>query len=402
MSLTGPWGPQQQYPGYNPWPQARPGWQPVAPPVQTGPWAQPYNQPAAQSYPQPYAQTYPQVTGPWAQPAGWTAPPGIAGPPVPRRRNNHTLVMVATLVVVLVVSVTILTALMRQLAETTYATVPATPHPTYTSKSPTGTTGTAPAGTPGTPDLNPGVPPLPGSFTQATRMLTANPLYDQDLAPAACTLTDIDLATASVAEIETHMNLFVDCLMNAWYVPVADAGFQLPHPSVTVYTDPVTTACGEMPLYNASYCTADQQIYYAETLIYIFDNPMQSMRLLTEGIIAHEFGHAVQYRSMIVMSEIWSEQQAANDADAADLSRRLEMQADCFAGLFFNSVADSADVSAADRQHLQDLFRALGGTVPYSDDHGTGANRSYWVNQGLGSTHIGTCGTFTVSPDRVS
>ena len=198
------------------------------------------------------------------------------------------------------------------------------------------------------------------------------------------------------------MNEFVDCLMATWYPPVIDAGFTLPHPSVTVYTEEISSACGQLPLYNAAYCVADQQIYYAQNLIQAFPSSVQAMRFLAESIIAHEFGHAVQYRTMIMISASYRQYYAETVDEAMDYSRRLEMQADCFAGSFLNSVATSADLSSSDEDNIVQIFTLLGGTDPYTDDHGTGVNRAYWVSEGLHDWSVGVCNTFVASADQVS
>lgn len=271
------------------------------------------------------------------------------------------------------------------------------PRPTYATSG-----STAGRYTPSTPDTRPDDPPFPSTYAEIDQMLEDNPLYAQNLIPTQCTIAQIDLVNAPVAQVEDHMNRFVDCLMDAWYPPVANAGFELPHPSVTVYSTVINTACGQLPMYNAIYCSADQQIYYAQNLIEAFPSSVQTMRLLAESVIAHEFGHAVQYRTMILMSEAILEDDAVSDEDEMDLSRRLEMQADCFSGLFFNSIWQSAGLTTTDENNLATLFTWLGGTTPYSDDHGTGANRANWAAQGLDSTTPGTCDTFTAPADQVS
>jgi predicted metalloprotease len=231
-------------------------------------------------------------------------------------------------------------------------------------------------------------------------MLESNPLYAQSLSATRCSITTIDLANAPVSAIEKHMNEFVNCLMVAWYAPVTSAGFELPHPSVTVYTSPITSPCGDLPTYNAVYCTADQQIYYAKDLIEAFPPNLQTMRFLAESVIAHEFGHEIQYRTMILVSAFLLGEDS-DDAGALDLSRRVEMQADCLAGVFLASVADSTTLTSTDERNIVALFTSIGTTGLYEDDHGSGANRGYWTAQGLASTTPGVCTTFTAPDDLV-
>jgi len=251
----------------------------------------------------------------------------------------------------------------------------------------------------GTPDLHPDEPPMPTTMDEVYKILESSPLYSQSLSPTECTVADIDLARASVPVIEDHLNSFVNCLMGAWIEPVNSAGFTLPHPSVTVYTTEVTSPCGKLPMHNAVYCSADQQIYYAKDLVEVFDG--NDLRLVAEAVMAHEFGHEVQYRTMILISGAVLEATADTESDAFGWSRRLELQADCLAGVFLNSISDSAGLTGDDRQRIITMFTSLGSKNPYEDDHGSGANRSHWTRQGLGSMTPGACMTFTAPADAV-
>lgn len=270
--------------------------------------------------------------------------------------------------------------------------------PTYTPPNPSSESGKY---QPGLPDLNPPEAPMPDTWDDVRAALLNNPLFLEAMPPTDCQIDNVDLEFGAQAAIEQHMNDFVGCLMKAWYPPVTNAGYLLPRPSVTVYNSAVTTRCGELPMYNAVYCSADQQVYYAKNLIEAFPPAIRPMRFLAESIIAHEFGHAVQYRTMILYSEMVLEYEAEDEDTRMSASRRLEMQADCFTGLFLNSVAESTDLTQSDRHNIEAIFSSLGGSTPYADDHGLGSNRAWWTNQGLASTLPSVCNTFTAEEDQV-
>jgi len=316
-----------------------------------------------------------------------------------RPRKTSWLPVVLPLVVVFVVVVPLVAAALfsaNQPVRPATPTVQAADEPGSASP-PAG----RPASTPQPPDLHPDDPPVPTTYAQVHQTLESSPLYSQSLSPTGCSITAIDLATAPVSQIEDHLNGFVDCLVAAWSPPVTAAGFELPRPSVTVYTTQATSPCGDLPMENASYCSADQQIYYADDLVDAFGSDLSAKRFVAESVLAHEFGHEVQYRTMILVSAAVLESGATTD-DQMDLSRRIEMQADCFAGVFLHSVSGSADLTATDQQNIISLFTDIGGTTPYSDDHGTGTNRARWAAQGLASTTPGACVTFTAPADAVS
>jgi predicted metalloprotease len=229
-----------------------------------------------------------------------------------------------------------------------------------------------------------------------------NPLYEQSMPTTDCPVKSIDITTISNDDLEQHLNEWVECLMYSWYPMVIDSGFQLPRPSVTVYTTPIKTACGELSLRNAHYCSGDQQIYYAQDYITRRPDYMLTYRFLAESIIAHEFGHAVQYRSMIFVSGITLEKRAETEEEKNGVSRRIEGQADCFTGLFLASVTDSIDLSATDMGNLQKLFADMGSSKPYTGSHGSKETRSFWLGTGLQNISAGACGTFSVPDDLVS
>jgi predicted metalloprotease len=104
---------------------------------------------------------------------------------------------------------------------------------------------------------------------------------------------------------------------------------------------------------------------------------------------------------MILMSQAVLAHDADTQAEEWDTSRRLEMQADCFAGLYLNSIADSTGLTSKDRSNIEAIFASLGGRTPYKDDHGMGSNRAWWTNQGLNAWTPGVCNTFVASEESV-
>ncbi|MCL2785199.1 MAG: neutral zinc metallopeptidase [Propionibacteriaceae bacterium] len=421
MSQTGPWGTNQQpqfpqqtpaYPGTPQWQQARPGWQ--QPAQGSAPWQQApqqaYGQPAApqyagtpQSYPaQPVAMAPTAYAGqPQYQPNAWAPQPGYGVPAAPKKKTK--ILPILLIVGIFVIGIPVILAL---ISDEEILDNPPTPRPTQTTGPTTDPTNTnAPPGgdryQEGPPDLNPGDPGEPESWEEVADIVLRNSLYSQNLQATNCTVNNIDLANASVSQIEAHMNEFVVCLMKSWYGPVEDAGYYMPRPSITVYTTAITTACGEVPMENAIYCGADQQIYYAQNLINVFPSSMQKQKFLAEAVVAHEFGHAVQFRSMILVSSWALEYIQETDEQVDVIGRWVELQADCFAGVFFNSITDSAGITSTDVSNIRGFFEFLGSDTLRANDHGAGVNRSYWAGQGISNSKVGVCNTFAVSDDTV-
>ena len=261
--------------------------------------------------------------------------------------------------------------------------------------------------TPPPADRNPPAVPGPRNMDAAGRLVRSNPLYDQQVpTPTNCRMAAVDVPSASAAEKQEHFNELMGCLMTVFAEPVEAAGFQMPRPPVVVYTRPIKTACGDFAEVNAAYCTGDQRVYYANTLLRAFPANVASAPYAAEMILAHEFGHAVQARTAILISEKYLEQDARSERAAQDLSRRTEVQADCLAGQYVRSVAQSQNLGPGELERLSGLAYNLGddvlsGRPGWSGGHGTGAARQDWFDRGLGSDAIAACNAFVASEDEV-
>jgi uncharacterized protein len=180
-------------------------------------------------------------------------------------------------------------------------------------------------------------------------------------------------------------------------------GFQ--RAKVVLYRDAVSTGCG-----NASsavgpfYCPADQRVY----LDLSFYKDMET-ELGAPGdfawayVIAHEVGHHVQ-QQLGTSTEVSRLGQEHPD-EANELSVRLELQADCYSGVWAHSVFAAGDLEKGDVQEAvrasaavgdDRLQRRAGGQVnPDSFTHGSSEQRTEWFNRGRASGEPGDCDTFS-------
>jgi predicted metalloprotease len=206
--------------------------------------------------------------------------------------------------------------------------------------------------------------------------------------------------------LETHLNDLMACLVRAWQPPVTAAGYQIVRPSVTIYGDSITTKCGKADGGNAFYCPADQQVYYSRTLPQAVAD-LQGSKWGPDLVLAHEFGHAIQARTGILIAANGLEQQAGDKTpEGLQISRRIETQADCFSGLFLRSTSQSLGITQADVPAMEVIFVAIGDdslsrNPDIESTHGRGSSRLYWARQGLGTSSVGKCDTFTAAADLV-
>lgn len=178
-------------------------------------------------------------------------------------------------------------------------------------------------------------------------------------------------------------------------------------PRLEIFTESTQTACGQgQAAMGPFYCPADQKVY----IDLRFYQELQS-RFKAPGdfaqayVIAHEVGHHVQ--NLLGTSEKVQQarQQAHSEAAANAYSVRLELQADCYAGVWAHHadqafrILETGDVEEALRAATaigDDALQkqAQGYVVPDSFTHGTSEQRVHWFQQGLQTGDVNACNTF--------
>ena len=255
------------------------------------------------------------------------------------------------------------------------------------------------------PDLSPPPLPTPDTYEQAEQVVTDSPFYGQTApAPVRCEAEPIDVGAASDAQLEQHFEGAMACLVRVWEPPVTRAGLIIVRPSVTIYGAKMTTRCGTSGV-NAFYCAADQQVYYSNRL----DDELPIVaqdRWAADVVIAHEFGHALQARTGILISAKALGQNSDDEQTDLLYSRRLETQADCFSGMYIRSVSQSLGIDQPDLQGIEDTYQAVGDDQVTGDptilgNHGLARSRVFWGDTGLGNGSVGACNTFTVPASQV-
>ncbi|MFL6027954.1 MAG: neutral zinc metallopeptidase [Friedmanniella sp.] len=255
------------------------------------------------------------------------------------------------------------------------------------------------------PDLSPPPIPQPETYEEAQSLLTQNAFYNQVTPdPVRCASDPINVDTASDAALKKHFDALMACLVRVWEPPVVGAQWQIVRPTVTIYGSEINTKCGKSGV-NAFYCAADQQVYYSNRL----DNAVPVVardRWAADVVMAHEFGHALQARTAILISSQALGQQSNDEGTQLLFSRRLETQADCFSGMFIRSVAAAVGVQQSDVEGILEVYSAVGddtlsGNPGIQGNHGLARSRQYWGNTGLGTNEVGQCNTYTARSSLV-
>jgi predicted metalloprotease len=254
------------------------------------------------------------------------------------------------------------------------------------------------------PDTSPPPIPVPETYEQAEQWITKSPFYNQTApAPVRCNSRPINVVTASDAQLKAHFEGLMECLVRVWEPPVTNAGFIIVRPTVTIYGEELTTKCGKSGV-NAFFCTADQQVYYSNLLPEALPTVRQN-KWTADIVMAHEFGHALQGRTGILISAHALGQNSGDEGISLQYARRLETQADCFSGMFLRAVSQSIGVQQQDEDGILQIYAAIGddslaGKPNVVGNHGLARSRKYWGKTGLATSAVGDCNTFIV-PSRL-
>ena len=216
-------------------------------------------------------------------------------------------------------------------------------------------------------------------------------------------------ARAPAADAETQfVSRVLKSTEDVWTSLFRDMGRQYVDPKLVLYRDATRTACGTgQSAMGPFYCPADERVYldlgFFDDLASRFHAPGQFPQAY---VIAHEVGHHVQ-NQLGITGKVDQMRQSMSKRDANALSVRVELQADCFAGVWANraeqksggKMIDDKDVdqalaaaSAIGDDRLQK--QAQGRVVPDSFTHGSSAQRTRWFRIGLDSGDPNKCDTF--------
>jgi uncharacterized protein len=178
-------------------------------------------------------------------------------------------------------------------------------------------------------------------------------------------------------------------------------------PKLVLYREAMPSACGSAnSAVGPFYCPNDRKVYLDLGFFQQLADEFQAPGEFAEAyVLAHEVGHHVQ-NLLGIAARVRAAQERASAAQASQLSVKLELQADCYAGVWARNadqtkhIIEQGDVEAALRAAAavgDDALqkRAQGYVVPESFTHGTSAERVSWFKRGLASGSIGSCDTFS-------
>jgi predicted metalloprotease len=203
------------------------------------------------------------------------------------------------------------------------------------------------------------------------------------------------------------MSFVLDDVQNTWAREFTRIGREYQRAKLVLFTDAVRSGCGAADAAAGPfYCPEDRKVYIDLSFYHDLKNRFGAPGDFAQAyVLAHEIGHHVQHL-LGVTDQVRQGQQARPDRAAA-LSVRLELQADCLAGIWARStnerrLLEEGDVEealgAASAVGDDRIQKQAGGRVsPETWTHGSARQRAGWFRRGLETGRVQDCDTFRIA-----
>lgn len=193
---------------------------------------------------------------------------------------------------------------------------------------------------------------------------------------------------------------------DTWNAAFREMGRQYQEPKLVLFSGMTPTACGTgQAAMGPFYCPGDQKVYIDLAFFREMKEKFRAPGEFAQAyVVAHEVGHHVQHL-LGISDQVQRARQQSGEKEANALSVRLELQADCLAGVWGKRTDSMADVldpgdlqaaltaaSAIGDDRLQQ--QAQGRIVPESFTHGSSEQRMRWFKRGFDSGDFNQCNTF--------
>jgi predicted metalloprotease len=231
------------------------------------------------------------------------------------------------------------------------------------------------------------------------------PSLDPFPAQPAATENEVAEGPDPDADLKAFVRFVVGDVQDSWETAFATAGQRYQRTQLVLFTGGVDTGCGAASsAVGPFYCPADLRVYldlgFFRELRDRFGAPGDFAQAY---VVAHEFGHHVQ--NLLGISGEVSDAQRRDPQDANQLSVRLELQADCLAGVWAHSAYQD------DLLEEGDLEEGLAAAAGVGDDriqqqsggrvdqesftHGSSQQRTAWFTRGFEGGEVSSCDTFS-------
>ena len=216
--------------------------------------------------------------------------------------------------------------------------------------------------------------------------------------------------TAEDKELADFVSVVLADTETTWHKQFQTMGATYQEPKLVLFSGAVNSACGlGRAAMGPFYCPGDHKVYIDLSFYRDLKQRHNAPGDFAQSyVIAHEVGHHVQ-NLLGISGKVESMKGQAGEAKANALSVRLELQADCFAGIWAHAAnVDRKLVEAGDIDEALNAASAIGDdrlqkqaqgyVVPESFTHGTSEQRRKWFNAGYTAGAMKACDTFSAKP----
>ncbi len=245
----------------------------------------------------------------------------------------------------------------------------------------------------------------------ASYFLGVNPMTVLNILSGGESAPQVQQGPAQKPPADDRMAKFVGTVLadteDVWKDVFTKGGATYKEPKLVLFRGATPTACGQgESAMGPFYCPGDQKVYIDLNFYETLKNKLGAPGEFAQAyVIAHEVGHHVQ-NLLGISGKMEQMRGRVSQTEYNALSVRLELQADCFAGVWANKAQESrkileggdieAAMNAAAKIGDDALQRSAGGrVVPESFTHGTSAQRTKWFNNGLQNGSVKGCDTFS-------
>jgi predicted metalloprotease len=193
---------------------------------------------------------------------------------------------------------------------------------------------------------------------------------------------------------------------DTWKAIFEKNGQTYQEPTLVLFSGQVNSACGfASSATGPFYCPNDRKVYLDTEFFDQLSQQFKASGDFAEAyVVAHEVGHHVQ-NLLGILPKVNQARQRMSEAESNKMSVRVELQADCFAGVWGKSTDSKGILETGDLEEALNAAQQIGDdtlqkrsqgyVVPDSFNHGTSAQRMSWFRRGFDSGDMKTCDTFS-------
>jgi len=218
-------------------------------------------------------------------------------------------------------------------------------------------------------------------------------------------VTDTDTNQGASDEMKQFVSTVLAETEDTWNGIFQAEGLKYEEPKLRLFSGSINSACGMASAASGPfYCPEDRKVYLDTNFFDQLANQFGASGDFAEAyVVAHEVGHHVQNLTGI-LPKFNQMRQQMDEAEANQMSVRVELQADCFAGIWGHFTDQKGILEQGDLEEALNAAQQIGDdtlqkrtqgyVVPESFNHGTSQQRVTWFKRGFTSGKLSDCDTF--------